>query len=76
MVVAHVGQCRKAADAGHVQVEKQQVRIRMRFHDLVQAAKTVRFVNLRTRHAIVNRVNQCLPEERMIIRNDEVTVVG
>ena len=47
----------------------------MRFHDLVQAGKTVRLVNLGAGHAVVNRVNQRLPKKGMIIRNDEVTAI-
>ncbi len=62
MIVAHVGQRRESADAGHVQVEEQQVCIGIRFHDLVEARKAVRFVDHGAGHAIVNRVDQRLPE--------------
>ena len=75
MVIAHVGQCREPADAGHVQIEKQQIRIGVRFHDLVQAREAVRFVNHGAGHAVVNRVDQRLPKQGMIIRNDKIAAI-
>ena len=62
VVAANPGQRREAADAGHAQVEKQQVCLRVLLDYALQRVQAVGFDDLRVIDAIADRVDQRFAE--------------
>ena len=62
VVATDPGKRRKAADAGHAQVEKQQIGLRILLDDALQRVQAVGFDDAGIRDAIADRVDQRFAE--------------
>ena len=75
VIVTHIGERGESADSRHVEIQEQQVRFRIRLHNLVERCKALGFEYLGVWNAVVYRVYQRLSKEWVIIRNDESNAV-
>jgi len=76
MVAANVGECGKPADAGHVQIEEQQIRRGIGLDDSLQRVETIGFDDSRVLDAALDRVDQRLAKQRMVIGDNKCAFDG
>jgi hypothetical protein len=71
MMGAHLHQRTEAIRARHVQVEQQQVGLRVAFGFVEQRGDRIRFNHRRVRHGSSERVPESLAEQRMVVCDDD-----
>ena len=76
MVAANVGERGKPADAGHVQIQEQQVRRRIGLDDSLQRVETVGLDDSRVLDAALDRVDQSLAQQRTVIGDNKCAFDG